>query len=107
VTKGRGGARPGAGRPRGKISAAKLAIAEAAQEHATEALQMLVQIAQDATAPAAARVSAANAILDRAYGRPSAPLQHDATDGFTAAIAELSRRGSAVPVATARHDHDD
>ena len=96
---GRGGARPGAGRPKGKVSAAKLAIAEAAQEHAHDALLMLVEIAKDATAPASARVSAANSIIERAYGRPIAPLQHGATDGFTQFLAEISRQGSAVPVA--------
>jgi hypothetical protein len=33
-------------------------------------------------------------------------VQHGATDTFAEAIAELSRRGSAVPVASARRDDD-
>ena len=102
MAQGRGGARPGAGRPKGRVSVAKIAIAEAAQEYAHDALLMLVQIAKDATAPAAARVSAANSILERAYGRPVAPMQHDSSDGFARFLAELSRRGSAVPVASER-----
>ena len=102
----RGGARPGAGRPAGRVSAAKIAIAEAAKEHAHDALLMLVQIAKDLSAPASARVAAANSIIERAYGRPIAPLQHDTVDGFAKCIAELSRRGSPVPVATQRQDRD-
>jgi hypothetical protein len=69
----RGGKRPGAGRkkgsrdraPRGKI----MALTELAQSHADVAIAALVQIATSGESEAA-RVSAANAILDRGYGRP-------------------------------------
>jgi hypothetical protein len=72
----RGGARPGAGRKPGAVTPAKRAIAEAAKEHAEAALTVLVTIAKDAKSPAAARVSAANAILDRGYGKPVQAVEH-------------------------------
>ena len=71
----RGGARPGAGRKRGKVGKAKRALAEMAKEHAEAALRTLVEIATGDGA-ASARVSAATAILDRAYGRPPQALEH-------------------------------
>ena len=66
----RGGARPGAGRKKGKVSQAKRDLAEMAKKYAEVALKTLVDVATDAKAPEAARVSAANGILDRAYGKP-------------------------------------
>jgi len=75
----RGGARPGAGRKRGKVGAAKRALAEMAKEHAEAALNTLVEIATGDGA-ASARVSASTAILDRAYGKPPQALEHSAPD---------------------------
>jgi YHS domain-containing protein len=71
----RGGARPGAGRKRGKVGEAKRALAEMAKEHAEAALDTLVEISKGSNA-ASARVSAATAILDRAYGKPAQALEH-------------------------------
>ena len=65
-----GGKRPGAGRKPGKVSKAKRELASMAKEHAESALETLAKIHADMEAPAAARVSAATAILDRAYGKP-------------------------------------
>jgi len=70
----RGGKRLGAGRKPGKVSAAKRELSEMAKEHAQGALETLVAVHQDKEAPHAARVSAANAILDRAYGKPPQAL---------------------------------
>ena len=95
-----GGARQGAGRPIGKVSAAKQAIAEAAKDHGEAMLQVLVQIAQDPEQPASARVSAANAVIERGYGKPVAPKEHGVTDTFAEALKEISRRGSVAPIAT-------
>lgn len=75
VPKKRGNTSGKGGRPPGKVSQAKLIIAQAAAEHAYDALMVLVQIAQDKRAPAASRVTAANAILDRAYGKPAQALK--------------------------------
>ena len=85
----RGGARPGAGRKRGKVGEAKRALAEMAREHAEVALLTLVEVATGEVA-ASARVSAAVAILDRAYGKPVQALEHSArSDPLTDLMAEL------------------
>ncbi len=97
---GHGGARPGSGRKRGMVSAAKLTIAENAREHAGKALAALVAIAEDGEQPAAARVSAAVHILDRAFGKPVAPVEHDVTDGLTQLLRDV--QGTAFPVASQR-----
>lgn len=80
-TSKRGGARPGAGRKPGKVSAAKRALSEMAKDHAEAAIQTLAAIHADDEAPPAARVSAAVAILDRAYGKPPQMLDLTSSDG--------------------------
>ena len=45
-------------------------VAAAARERTVDAAYTLVSICRDPTAPAAARVAAATAILDRAWGKP-------------------------------------
>ncbi|MBN7763381.1 hypothetical protein JYP52_19745 [Nitratireductor aquibiodomus] len=76
-----GGARPGAGRKPGKVGAAKRALSEMAKGHAEDAIQTLAAIHADREAPSAARVSAAVAILDRAYGKPPQMLDLTSSDG--------------------------
>jgi hypothetical protein len=69
----RGGARPGAGRPAGSenhdTAQARRALSDLAAGHVEVALGALAHIAAKGRSEAA-RVSAACAILDRAYGRP-------------------------------------
>lgn len=69
-----GGKRAGAGRPAGAqnraTKAAKATLTELAQSHSEAALWALVEIMQDKDATAPARIAAANAVLDRGYGRP-------------------------------------
>ena len=77
----RGGARPGAGRKPGKVGKAKRALAEMAKEHAEAALKTLAEVQADKEAPHAARVSAATAILDRAYGKPAQSMSLSNPDG--------------------------
>jgi hypothetical protein len=60
--------RAGAGRAgRNRVGADVRALA---QTHTPSAIETLVDVMQDAEAPAAARVMAANALLDRAHGKP-------------------------------------
>lgn len=66
----RGGKREGAGRPQGAVNKATADIRDAAKEYSAQALQVLVQVAT-AGESEAARVAAANSILDRAHGKPS------------------------------------
>ncbi len=75
-----GGARPGAGRPPGKVGQAKRELAEMAKEHAPAALQTLADIATNGESEAA-RVSAAVAVLDRAYGKPPQAVEHGGAGG--------------------------
>lgn len=80
----RGGKRPGAGRKPGSKDRATAeqgaTLAELAREHTSTALQVLVQVAQ-ASESDAARVSAANAILDRGYGKPIQTSEITGKDG--------------------------
>jgi len=68
-----GGNRPGAGRPAGSqnadTAAARSALATSIGGHIGTAIEALAYIAAHGTSEAA-RVSAACAILDRAYGKP-------------------------------------
>jgi hypothetical protein len=64
-----GGKRTGAGRKPGATSLAKRDLAAMAKEHVETALAVLVEIAT-AGQSEPARVTAANALLDRAYGKP-------------------------------------
>ena len=69
----RGGSRKGAGRPRGsksKSTPERLALRVLAQKHTKTALQTLVDIARNGQSEGA-RIQAATALLDRAYGRPT------------------------------------
>lgn len=74
----RGGKREGAGRPAGTPSAvtkqAKATLSELARAHAPAALQTLVEVMQTADS-APARVAAANALLDRGYGKPAQAVE--------------------------------
>ncbi len=69
----RGGARPGAGRKPGVPDKAtgeqRASLEELARTHTELALSVLVHVA-DKGESESARVGAANAILDRGYGRP-------------------------------------
>ena len=69
------GKRHGSGRPAGTPNRAteahKARICDLAKDYAEAALEALVSIARNG-ASEAARVSAACAILDRAYGKPQA-----------------------------------
>ena len=46
-------------------------VQNAAREHSSEAIETLAGIMHNPKAPAAARISAACALLDRGYGKPS------------------------------------
>ncbi len=66
----RGGARNGAGRRKGTPNKATADVKEAAAVYTAGAVATLAEIMQSPEHPAAARVSAANALLDRAHGKP-------------------------------------
>ncbi|OCJ12480.1 hypothetical protein A6U86_05515 [Rhizobium sp. AC27/96] len=80
----RGGRRQGAGRPQGARSRAtkthKATLSDLAREHTSVALTALVDIAKGGESESA-RVSAANALLDRAYGKPTQAHEHKGAIG--------------------------
>lgn len=75
-----GGKREGAGRPKGSVNATTKTLREAARAHTQDALGVLHQIALSGESEAA-RVSAANSLLDRGYGKPSTVLTGDEEGG--------------------------
>lgn len=68
------------GRKKGVPNKATRSIREAAREYTDEALNTLVKVMASDDEPAAARVSAANSILDRGYGK-AATVVHGDEDG--------------------------
>jgi hypothetical protein len=57
------------GRAKGTPNKATASIREAAQQYTETAIQTLVEVMSDETAPHAARVAAANSLLDRGHGK--------------------------------------
>lgn len=86
----RGGKRPGAGRKPGRVSAAKRNLSDMAKDYAKAALATLVDVHSDSKAPHSARVSAATAILDRAYGKPSQSHEHSGPNGGPIPTVDLT-----------------
>lgn len=72
-----GGKREGAGRKKGVPNIATRPMQEAAREYTQQALLVLAEVMTDEEQPAAARVSAANGILDRGYGKPTQHIDAD------------------------------
>lgn len=70
---GNGGARPNAGRKKGVPNKATIELKDYAKQYTKEAVDALVGIVRVSESDAA-RVAAANAILDRGYGKPSQAL---------------------------------
>lgn len=79
----RGGYREGAGRPLGssnKCTAQQSQrLSELAKTYTEEALESLVDVARNGRTDAA-RVAAANALLDRAYGKPTVSEERSIVD---------------------------
>jgi predicted Zn-dependent protease len=67
----RGGRRPGSGRKAGTPNKATRELKELASEYTERAVKTLAEVMEDPGAPPAARVAAADKLLDRGYGRPA------------------------------------
>ena len=67
-------------------------VQELARERSPEALNILANVMRDEKAPPAARVAAANALLDRGYGKPTQPISQTLTkiDPCTMSDEELA-----------------
>ena len=79
----RGGFRQGAGRPSGSANKSSAEqsqrLSELAKTYTEEALETLVDVARNGRTDAA-RVSAANALLDRAYGKSAVREEREIVD---------------------------
>lgn len=79
----------GKGRPKGVPNKATKSLRELARAYTEEALESLVLIMK-AGESESARVSAANAILDRGYGKPSTVISGDEDGGGLKVLIDLS-----------------
>ena len=80
--------RPGqSGNPSGRPKS-DLCIRDMAREHTNRAIQTLVEIANNPKVSASARVQAANALLDRAWGKPMHYAQNMNVNGSLMDILE-------------------
>ena len=61
-------------------------VRELAREHTGKAIETLVSIMANPKAAPAARVSAANALLDRGYGRPAQHISGDIAASYVARL---------------------
>ena len=68
-------------------------VQELARQQSPEAINTLVAIMQNEKAPPAARVAAANSLLDRGFGKPTQPISQTLTkiDPSTMSDAELQQ----------------
>ena len=60
-----------------------------ARSHTETALKTLAGIMRQPEAPAAARVAAANSLLDRGWGKPSQPISGDEDNPLRVAISRI------------------
>ena len=68
------------GNPGGRPKALR-EVEELARQEAAAAMQTLATIHRDKKAPYSARVMAANALLDRGWGKARQALEHSGADG--------------------------
>jgi Family of unknown function (DUF5681) len=66
-------------------------IRELAREHTGEAVETLMSIMTDPKAAPAARVSAANALLDRGYGKPPQHITGEVATSYVARLPEPAK----------------
>lgn len=75
-----GGARPGAGRPKGSMNKATADVRALASVHGPLAIKELARLAVEAESEAA-RVAAIKELLDRGYGKSPQPLTGEGGEG--------------------------
>jgi hypothetical protein len=79
-------------------------ILELAREHTEDAMRTLIDIAKDRKAPPSARVGAAQAILDRGWGRATQVI--DATVRSELTVEEIDARLAALVAGLAAADEE-
>ena len=79
------------------MAKAKADIRSLARTHTEMALKTLVAIAKQPKAPAAARVAAAQALLDRGWGKPKQEVEHSGSIELLQVLADLDGRSRDLP----------
>jgi len=94
-----GGKREGAGRPKGakdKLTReTSQELSKLARCYTERALNTLVNVMEDVEATPTARVAAANAILDRAHGKPMQPVDV-AVDDNLSSLLKNARKSAGI-----------
>ena len=67
-------------------------VRELARQHTEEAVEKLVEIMRDENAPPSAQGAAANALLDRGWGRPDQSVTVDNGESLLSILDEIERR---------------
>ncbi|UAB76974.1 hypothetical protein INR77_08950 [Erythrobacter sp. SCSIO 43205] len=80
------------GRKKGTPNKATAEVKAAAAKYSPSALKTLAEIMADVEQPAAARVSAANSLLDRAHGKPAQAITGGNGDDMPFTISVVERR---------------
>lgn len=83
------------GQPRRRTADGK-SLPQLAREYTEEALSALVSVMRDEEAPAAAIVSAVNAILDRGWGKPTQGVELTGKDGEDIKVRQTNDDADAV-----------
>ncbi len=79
------------GRKAGTPNKATAEVREIARQYTTEAVETLVSVMRDKGASDAAKVSAANALLDRGFGKPSIHVEPIKLEKPEASMEEVAR----------------
>jgi Family of unknown function (DUF5681) len=79
-------------------------IRDIARTHTAAAIETLASVMQDGNAPPSARVSAASALLDRAYGKPIQTLTGTIDLPKIETVADASKAYAALAAAAAAGD---
>ena len=67
-------------------------VRELARAHTDTALNALVEIVENKKLPPAARVAAANSLLDRGYGKPEAKIDASISAKLSSAVLSFAHR---------------
>lgn len=79
------------GRPKVVLADGK-SLADLAREHTQDAIDTLVRVCTSIEAPEAAQVAAANAILDRGWGKPKQEMDLNVKEDRAEIIAQARER---------------
>ena len=79
------------GRPKHVLADGR-SVADLAREHTADALAVLIEVMENPTAAEAARVSAANSVLDRGWGRPKQDMDINVKTDPMAILEEARAR---------------